>query len=377
MRVGLVVSGGVDRSGRDIVPAYLWLIERLARRHELHVFALHYGATQDRYPLLGATVHDLGTRRVHPGWRRVVQRARLQRVLRSLPPFDVLHAWWGIPAGWVTTSAIGRPVPVVITASSGEFSGVPDIAYGLQRRWLDRYLLRRTFARAAAVTVPTRHMQQLAERHGIVSTIVPHGVPADHLSSGRPRPGPPWRLIHVAHRNAVKDQATLLTAVADVRARYPGTHLDIVGGDTLDGAIERQAAALGLRDHVTFHGPVSHATVRRLLATAHLHVLSSKHEAAGVAVLDAAAAGVPTVGTAVGYVADWAPAAACAVRPGDPAALARAICALLEDPAMRERLSAAALARAAAFSADDMACAFEDIYHAVATGTRTPGSSMP
>ena len=377
MRVGLVVSGGVDRSGRDIVPAYLWLIERLARRHELHVFALHYGAMRDQYPLLGATVHDLGTRRVRPGWRRLVQRARLDRLLRTLPPFALLHAWWGIPAGWVATSAGGRRMPVVVTASSGEFSGLPDIAYGLQRRWLDRYLLRRTFARAAAVTVPTRHMQQLAERHGIVSTIVPHGVPADHLSSERPRPGPPWRLIHVAHRNAVKDQASLLTAIAGVRARHPGLHLDIVGGDTLDGATERQAAALGLRDVVTFHGPVSHAAVRRLLATAHLHVLSSRHEAAGVAVLDAAAAGVPTIGTAVGYVADWAPAAAWAVPPADPDALSSAICALLEYPAMREHLSVAAHARAAAFSADDMASAFDDIYHAVAARTRTPGSTMP
>jgi hypothetical protein len=55
MRVGLIVTGGVDRSGRaHIIPALLWLIERLARRHELHVYALRYHREPCVYPLLGA-----------------------------------------------------------------------------------------------------------------------------------------------------------------------------------------------------------------------------------------------------------------------------------------------------------------------------------
>ena len=41
MRIGLVVSGGVDRSGRErVTPSLLWLVERLARRHDVHVFVL-------------------------------------------------------------------------------------------------------------------------------------------------------------------------------------------------------------------------------------------------------------------------------------------------------------------------------------------------
>src|SRR3954453_3966799 len=61
MRTALIVTGGVDASARDrVVPALLWLIERLARRHDLHVFALHYHRKPRSYPLLGATVHALG-----------------------------------------------------------------------------------------------------------------------------------------------------------------------------------------------------------------------------------------------------------------------------------------------------------------------------
>ena len=55
MRIGLVVSGGVDRSGRDrVTPSLLWLVERLARRHDLQVFVLHYYPQPCSYPLLGA-----------------------------------------------------------------------------------------------------------------------------------------------------------------------------------------------------------------------------------------------------------------------------------------------------------------------------------
>ena len=42
-------------------------------------------------------------------------------------------------------------------------------------------------------------------------------------------------------------------------------------------------------------------------------IISSRHEAGPLAVLEAATVGVPTVGTAVGDIAEWAPSAALAV----------------------------------------------------------------
>ena len=41
MKLAIVTPGGVDESGTErVIPAFLWLIERLARRHDVHVFAL-------------------------------------------------------------------------------------------------------------------------------------------------------------------------------------------------------------------------------------------------------------------------------------------------------------------------------------------------
>jgi glycosyltransferase involved in cell wall biosynthesis len=368
MRIGLVVTGGVDRSGRErVMPALLWLIEAIARTHELHVFALYHEGSPGTYPLLGATVHDLGTRTVPRGWRRVVQRQRLRSALASLPRLDVLHGYWGIPAGWVTTS-VGRAVgvPVIVTANSGEFVADHEIAYGFQRRWIDRRLIRQTMMRAKCVTVCTRHMQQLAERLGFSASIVPIGMPPAFLQPGRfhqgdGAPSAANRLVHVAHLNPVKDQATLLHAFAGVR-RTHDAHLDIVGGDTMNGRVQALARELRLERAVTFHGSVSQERVRALLSDAALHVMSSRHEAAGVSVLEAAAAGVPTVGTRAGYVADWAPDAAVAVEPGDAQALAAAVRGLLDEPERRLALAARAHARAQAFTIEDTVNAFETLY---------------
>ena len=113
---------------------------------------------------------------------------------------------------------------------------------------------------------------------------------------------------------------------------------------------------------VTFHGFQPTDRLAALYAQAHLHVVSSRHEAAGVVVLEAAAAGLPTVGTAVGFVADWSPDRAVAVPVGDPNALADAVVELLRDPARRARLAAAAREWTVAHDADWTAAQFEGIY---------------
>src|SRR5438552_15384871 len=103
MRIGLVVTGGVDASGRErVVPALLWLVERLARRHDVHVFALHYYPEARSYPLLGATVHDIGRVEGPPGLRQFRVLARLLRTVEEAGPFDLLHAYWGMPAAVAT-----------------------------------------------------------------------------------------------------------------------------------------------------------------------------------------------------------------------------------------------------------------------------------
>jgi glycosyltransferase involved in cell wall biosynthesis len=91
-------------------------------------------------------------------------------------------------------------------------------------------------------------------------------------------------------------------------------------------------------------------------------VHTSRHEAGPMAVLEAALAGVPTVGTDVGHVNEWAPDAAVAVPVGDARALADAITALLADEPRRLAIAREAQRRASAIDADSTAASFERLY---------------
>ena len=95
-------------------------------------------------------------------------------------------------------------------------------------------------------------------------------------------------------------------------------------------------------------------------------IMSSRHETGPLAVLEAAVAGVPTVGTAVGHIAEWAPHAAVSVPVGDWAGLAGAIEPLLKDEDLRIRIAREALQRATREDADYTAQEFQALYSRLA-----------
>jgi len=174
--------------------------------------------------------------------------------------------------------------------------------------------------------------------------------------------------------NPVKDQPTLLRALAELAHSGFDFQLDVVGRDTLSGSIQTLAQQLQLSSRVQFHGFLPQRSLRPLVEAAHMMIISSRHEAGPLVALEAAATGVPTVGTAVGHIQEWAPHAAMAVPVGDCAALADAIARLLADETLRLRIAREAHQRAILEDADYTAVAFQAIYNEL-TGNGTNGDS--
>jgi glycosyltransferase involved in cell wall biosynthesis len=369
MKIAFIVAGGFDRSGRErVAPALVWLVGALARRHDVHVFVLDYYPEPASYELVGATVHDLGRPRGVRGTRRLGMPRRLAAALTANGPFDVLHAYQGMPAGWAAASVANAvAAPLVITLDSGELVRHDDIFYGLQRRFVDRRAVAKLLRTARTLTVGTAFMQDIAARFGVRPIVVPIGVDASVFPRADRTDGPPWRLIRVASLNRVKDYPTLLHALSTLTAHLPDVHLDIVGEDTLGGETQSLADRLGVASRVTFHGAQPSEHVARLYAAAHVNVVSSRHEAACTSVLEAAATDLPTAGTAVGYVADWMPALAVGVPVGDPAALSEAIANLLMDKPRRDSIAARAHAWALEHDSEWTARQFERIYRDAVT----------
>jgi glycosyltransferase involved in cell wall biosynthesis len=168
----------------------------------------------------------------------------------------------------------------------------------------------------------------------------------------------------------------LLEAVAALRAALPDVRLVCAGdGDRI--AVARYAERLGIAEAVKFTGWVGPSGKRALLEAAAAFALPSYDEALPVSLLEAMAAGVPVVATAVGgipeVVADGV--SGYLVAPGDKASLERSLRRLLGDRALGERIGAAARETARLRFAPERALPqLEEIYRAL--GLAAAGSDV-
>jgi glycosyltransferase involved in cell wall biosynthesis len=366
MKIALVVPGGVDRSGEyRVIPALLALIGRLAPRVELHVFALAHERRAARWELAGARVHNTG--RPLTVLRTTASIAREH----GHGPFTLVHSIFSGSCGLVAAlSARALRLPYAVHLAGGELASLESIRYGGFLRWHWRVLEPWILRGASAVSAASAPMIAAAATLGVAARRIPLGVDTQRWPAKAPAPrsGGEARLVHVGSLNRVKDQATLLRALAQLARNGAQFSLDVIGVDTLRGEVQRLCAELGLAARTRFHGTLRHAETRALVEAAHLHVMSSRHEAGPLALLEAAVSGVPTVGTAVGHFTEWAPEAAIAVPVGDVEAMAAAIRALLEDEPRRQRMAVAAQRMALAIDADCTARLFLDMYRELAPG---------
>ncbi len=363
MKIAWVVPAGVSHHKMHTIPALMWLVGRLTRRHDLKVYALHRAAAPTRENVLDAEVLNDGGAFRH---LRVIQAIQAEH---RREPFDLVHSIWAGTVGLVGALAarrIGRPHLVHI--AGGELVGIHSIDYGgglsLRQRCVNRWVL----GRAAVVSAASAPIIEAARAFGARAIRIPLGVdretfpPREPVARDRFRP---VRVLQVASLNLIKDQGMLLRAIANVVAAGRDVELDIAGLDGMNGEIHELARSLGLGTRVRFHGWVDSARVREVASRADIHVVSSLHEAGPVAMLEAAMLGVPTVGTQVGHVSEWAPDAALAGPPGDAAALATNLIRLIDDDALRLALAAEARRRALADDADCTARLFEAQYRSV------------
>jgi glycosyltransferase involved in cell wall biosynthesis len=367
MKIAIVVPGGLHPSGtREIVPAWLALFERLAESHEIHAFALKHLHEPTTYSLRGFTVHDLGRPSLPFGLTRWAQERALTIALDKHGPFDLLHGFHADPAGRLAARAARRlGIPSVVTCDSGEFVSLPAIDYGSQRTARGRQAVAEACALATKVHVCTSYMGALAAQHDIQAVVIPltsvtSGAATIKWRTSR-RTGHPFRIVQVASLSLVKNQRLLIDALRIVREQIDA-RLDLVGEDTLKGELQKHADRIGVSGHVTFHGFLPQHRVLDILSQADLYVQSSLHEAAGVSVLEASAAGVPTLGTLAGYVADWSPTKAMALGDAIAESLADAILTLHADPDRCRSMAALARTFAIAQDATWSAAQFDRLY---------------
>ncbi len=313
---------------------------------DMAYLAAERGITPVIVPELGRELHPL---------RDLVTLFRLWRLMRRLKP-DVVHthtAKAGFVGRWAAWLA---RVPVRIHTYHGHvFKGY----FGATKTRLFLALERLT-ARITdrLITISPALRDELAGVYRVAPAqkfaVIPLGLElAPYAEAPRGMgalraahlipPGAP--LIGIVGRIVpIKNHALFLEMAGRVLQAQPDAYFVVVGDGEDRAKIEALADRLGLRKRVVFTGWMQDLVP--VFSDLDLLVLSSDNEGTPTAIMQALAAGVPVVATAVGGVpdllrhGDWGRLA----PPGDADRLAQAALAALRDSAPDPAIRAAALA---------------------------------
>ena len=319
--------------------------------HEVH--AAGPAPDGDPGPLDGVAAHP---------WRKrnfkVAQLADLAPLLRTLQP-DVVHFHSAMPHGDVIAGLRwlrpwrGRAPLIAVTAHSSRPYAKRRARMGLRA--------------ADAVVAPSQWAAVHARNGGARADaihVVPAGIDLVPLPDLDARED---AVLALGRLTGVKNLALLIDAFASVAATRPSWRLWIAGEGPERAALEARATSAGLGDRVAFLGFVAGDEKERVLARAAIGAAPSQRESFGVALLEMQAHGLACVASDTGGMSELAAGGAAArlVPPGDVAALAREIAALIDDPAARRDLAHAARRSAEGYEWGEIARRYECVYRSV------------
>ena len=324
------------------------------------------------YPRLAAAgvhVHRLPLSRRYRDLRReAAALRRLSELLRD-GSYDLVHCHSAKAGVLGRLAAWHANVPAVYTPHALPFVG----PFGLGRRVGARAAERALAPLTARIICVSEHERREATAAGLGGAarlrVVRNGCAACDDSIARdPRlaalgqAGPLAGAVSVLRRQKRLD--VLLDASPEVLRRVPAARLVVVGNGPLAGPLRRHAERLGLADEPRFELLPFTPPVERYLRALDVFVLSSDWEGLPIAVLEALACGVPQVATNVGGTAEAVTAeTGVLVPPADPAALAEALVALLQDDERRQRMRQASILRhGRAFTLERMVTTTAGVY---------------
>jgi len=268
--------------------------------------------------------------------------------------FDVLHAHWVVPNGPMTrivSALTGLPLYVTLHGS--------DVWVSLKNRWFGsvaRWVLRGARAVTAcspelirgALTLGAQETQAYLFPWGADPVAFAAGEGGDALRDELRLGADAPVILALGRLVGKKGFDVLVRAMPAVVAEHPRAQCLIVGEGPERVNLERAVTELGIEAHVRFTGSVPWNSVPRYLQLSEMVIVPSVHDAGNVdglpgVVQEAMAAGRAVVASDVAGIplAVTHGVSGLLVPERDPAALAAAICRLLDDPELCRRMGRA------------------------------------
>jgi glycosyltransferase involved in cell wall biosynthesis len=307
----------------------------------------------------------------------------LVRVIRTYRP-QIVHTHTA-KAGFVGRVAAvlsPGPRPIIVHTYHGHvlegyFGRFRSTVYRLFERWLAR--VSECLIAVSEATVDDLVRLEVAPRKCF--RVVPLGLDLDRFLAPDEEAALKLRkqcgisagevlLVFVGRLVPIKRGDLVLRAVATARLRGVPVRLMVVGDGPERPALEELAHSLGISDVVRFMGYLPDTSPAA--AAADIAILASDNEGTPVALIEAGAAGRPSVATTVGGVPDVVVSGTGVLVPaGDATALADSVAWLAGDAELRAEMGARARRHVtASFSIDRVLSDIESLYDELLAGQR-------
>jgi len=294
----------------------------------------------------------------------IKSRSHYRRLLRE-NRYDLVHAFFGFPTGWLCYRT-AKQLPYVISLRGSDVPGY-NVRLGLDYKLLAG-LFRKIWSRASAVVANSEGLKTLASRFmpNLDIGVIPNGIDTEKFHPPENRKlTKPTKALTVCRLISRKRIDLLIKAIADTRKFGFDVRLNIAGEGNLTTQLRQLAVELDVADRVTFLGRVPAEQMPQLYCDNDIFVMSSAHEGMSNAMLEAMASGLPIITTRCEGVEELITDNGIVLEQPDEKLLAEALKTLAENEKTYNAMSAATRKHAQKFTWKSAAQKYIHLYRAV------------
>lgn len=303
------------------------------------------------------TIHKVGIHKKHLHfWRKseVIEwlfkaKPHYRRLLRE-NDYDMVHAFFGFPTGWLCYRTANR-MPYIISLRG---SDVPGQHARLQLEYkILAPVFRAIWRNAAALVACSEGLKDRALRFLPSASIdvIPNGVETDRFHPAQAgATADKLRLLTVGRLSATKRVEMLIDAVEILHADGVKLHLTVAGGGQLEPALKETVSQRKLGEIVEIAGRIDPENMPQVYRESDIFVSATAQEGMSNAMLEAMASGLPVITTRCEGVEELITDNGVIVERASAEDIAGAVRNLADKPQERREMAVAARSRAEQFT---------------------------
>ena len=363
--------------GGGAANANLCLLRQFAGRDDLRVDMLtsspNPGFKSEKFSE-NITIHKVGIRKKHLHyWRRIeviewlVKAGFHYRRLLQKTDYDLAHAFFGFPTGWLCYRSAGR-LPYIISLRG---SDVPGRHARLQ---LDYKILapafRAIWKKASALVACSNGLKEraLLFMPSVSIDVIPNGVELDRFYPAETKEkSEVLRLLTVGRLSVTKRIELLIDAIEILHRTACKVRLTIAGGGKTEQRFRRIVAERELGDVIRLTGRIDLKKMPDVYRNNDIFISASMQEGMSNAMLEAMASGLPIVTTRCEGLAELIDDNGIIVERENIENIVKAIKKLIDNPQLRKQMSTAARKQAEKFDWATVAERYIEQYRKIIT----------